>query len=79
MYYGKDRGKHLERIADYAIIITTYSIVRIEWKATLSRSEVDPSLFTERWGRLVLDEGKRPAMGFSNDADQNSTRHSRAI
>ena len=58
VYYGKDRHQHLKRIEDYALIITTYSVVRIDWKASLGGSDVGPNLYSSIWERLVLDEGK---------------------
>lgn len=58
VYYGKDRKKLLEKLNDYTLIITTYSIVRIDWKANLTRPEDLATLHNIAWGRIVLDEGK---------------------
>ena len=60
-YYGKDRKRYLEKIENYTLVITTYSIVRIDWKLRLEQPEASPTLYSKKWGRLVLDEGRQIA------------------
>ena len=39
------------------LVITTYSVVRLDWKATKQENIAIPTLFRYKWRRLVLDEG----------------------
>ena len=57
MYYGKDRIKHLKELERYALVITTYSVVRLDWRTWLSEPRNSSTLFGTKWGRIVLDEG----------------------
>lgn len=57
VYYGKDRVKYLQEPGKYAIVITTYSVVRLDWKTWMAEPEKAFTLHALKWGRLVLDEG----------------------
>lgn len=57
IHYGKDRAKHLDEIKDNMLVITTYSVVRLDWKAWLATPGNPSTLHAIRWGRVVLDEG----------------------
>lgn len=57
MYYGKDRIKHLKELERYALTITTYSVVRLDWKTWLAEPGSSSTLYATKWGRIVLDEG----------------------
>ena len=57
VYYGKDRNKLLTELASYDLVITTYSVVRLDWKTSLSQPSDTLTLHSARWGRIVLDEG----------------------
>ncbi|KAL8784379.1 MAG: hypothetical protein Q9195_009075 [Heterodermia aff. obscurata] len=68
VYYGKEREKYLERVGDNALIITTYSIVRNDWKATLGQSRDRTLLHNIVWSRIVLDEAhtiREPSKSFA--------------
>lgn len=39
-------------------MITTYSIVRIDWKESLGQLKGTPTLHSTVWARVVLDEGE---------------------
>ena len=58
MYYGKDRTKCLKELNSYALVITTYSVVRLDWKRWLADPENPLTLHFVKWGRVVLDEGE---------------------
>lgn len=58
VYYGKDRKKYLEKQKEFTLVITTYSIVRIDWKESLGQLEGSPTLHSTVWARVVLDEGE---------------------
>lgn len=46
------------------MLITTYSVVRMDWKATLidHSTETFRSLHVMKWRRVVLDEGMTTRM-----------------
>ena len=58
MYYGKDRSSHLDELEKYKLIITTYSVVRLDWKAWLQDPKSRKTLHSIHWFRVVLDEGR---------------------
>ena len=58
VYYGKDRTKYLGELDRYDLVITTYSVVRLDWKASITQPESARTLHSAKWGRIVLDEGK---------------------
>jgi hypothetical protein len=55
VYYGKDKHKHLQELGSSDLIITTYSIVRLDWKASLKQDN-QTTLHGVGWDRVVLDE-----------------------
>jgi SWI/SNF-related matrix-associated actin-dependent regulator of chromatin subfamily A3 len=55
VYYGKDKHKHLQELNSSDLIITTYSIVRLDWKASL-KQDAQATLHAVNWDRVVLDE-----------------------
>lgn len=57
VFYGKDRTKHLSHLEKYNLVITTYSVVRLDWKMALAQPENPLTLHKVQWGRVVLDEG----------------------
>ena len=57
VYYGKDRTKCLDELDRYDLVITTYPVVRLDWKASLSQSWSGRTLHGTKWTRIVLDEG----------------------
>lgn len=59
IYYGKDRASQLSNLKADDLVITTYSIVRLDWKAKNLHTHHKQNLFSLRWRRLVLDEGLR--------------------
>ena len=60
VYYGKDRTNHLQQLQNSSLVITTYSVVRLDWVASLSESNNGLTLHSTKWGRVVLDEGMLP-------------------
>ncbi|MCJ1358757.1 MAG: hypothetical protein MMC33_008757 [Icmadophila ericetorum] len=67
VYYGKDRDKYLTSLDDYALVITTYSVVRIDWKASVAQPESN-TLHRQKWRRIVLDEAhiiREPSKSFA--------------
>lgn len=62
LYYGTDRTRYLKRLEDYSLVITTYSVVRLDWRKSLAQSnsqkEDCATLHEFNWGRVVLDEGR---------------------
>lgn len=68
VYYGKDRTNYLEQLENYELVITTYSIVRLDWKAWLAGPRDRLTLHSTKWGRVVLDEAhiiREPSKSFS--------------
>ena len=57
IYYGKDRTKFLKELEKYSLVITTYSVVRLDWKTNTTQPENSLTLHAVNWGRVVLDEG----------------------
>lgn len=57
VYYGKDRTKFLQDLKQYSLVITTYSVVRLDWKTKITQPENALTLHSVNWGRVVLDEG----------------------
>lgn len=57
VYYGKDRTKLLGQLNNYTLVITTYSVVRLDWRTSLAQAEDTLTLHKVQWGRIVLDEG----------------------
>ena len=57
-YYGKNRLAHLKKLEEYDLVITTYAVVRLDWKSAPSiPQEQQRCLHHIRWERIVLDEG----------------------
>lgn len=59
VYYGKDRTKFLQDLEQYSLVITTYSVVRLDWKTKMTQPENNLTLHGVNWGRVVLDEGRQ--------------------
>jgi SNF2 family DNA or RNA helicase len=57
-YYGPERGKVYDKLQSYDLVVTTFSVVRLDWKAHLSASETRATLHAIEWHRVILDEGK---------------------
>ncbi|KAL9138566.1 MAG: hypothetical protein Q9175_000194 [Cornicularia normoerica] len=57
VYYGKNRTKYLGQLEIYGLVITTYSIVRLDWKTWLAEPNNHLTLHATKWRRVVLDEG----------------------
>lgn len=57
IYYGKDRTKYLRELHHQDLVITTYSVVRLDWKASITQPENRSTLYGIKWSRIVLDEG----------------------
>jgi len=57
VYYGKDRTKLLKELDRHDLVITTYSVVRLDWKASSSEPKNRSTLYSVKWRRIVLDEG----------------------
>lgn len=57
IYYGQGRMKYLKELEKYDLVITTYSVVRLDWKTSKSVTESPLTLHTIDWERIVLDEG----------------------
>lgn len=57
VYYGKDKTKFLKELGQYSLVITTYSVVRLDWKSTMTQPENTLTLHGVNWERVVLDEG----------------------
>jgi SNF2 family DNA or RNA helicase len=56
-YYGSGRAKLFDQLQSYDLVITTFSVVRMDWKAHL-KSESPTTLHDIQWHRIILDEGK---------------------
>jgi hypothetical protein len=54
LYYGSGRVSLANQFQDADIVVTTYETLRAEWVAP----ETTRPLFSWRWLRVVLDEGK---------------------
>lgn len=46
-----------DQLQSYDLIITTFSVVRMDWKAH-SKAENATTLHAIQWHRIILDEGK---------------------
>jgi SNF2 family DNA or RNA helicase len=57
VYYGKDKVKYLSELQNYDLVITTYSVVRIDWKLKETKPDNSLTLHSIKWRRIVLDEG----------------------
>ncbi len=53
-YHGSNRESLADQFRDADIVITTYETLRTEWAV----KEGTRPLFTWKWLRVVLDEGK---------------------
>ena len=65
VYYGKDRDHYLKEVQTFDLVITTYALVRLDWKQRPSTGEGNATLHTIRWDRVVLDEGTRSTASIS--------------
>ncbi|GAW19570.1 hypothetical protein ANO14919_090580 [Xylariales sp. No.14919] len=54
VYHGSNRKSLADQFQDSDIVITTYETIRAEWAA----NEGAGTLFSRKWLRVVLDEGK---------------------
>lgn len=57
IYYGKDRTKLLTELHQQDLVMTTYSVARLDWKASDAQLENRSTLYSFKWKRIVLDEG----------------------
>ena len=57
-YYGPERDKIYDKLQSCDLVVTTFSVVRLDWKAHLSASETRATLHAIEWHRVILDEGK---------------------
>lgn len=57
-YYGPERDKVFDKLQSYDLVVTTFSVVHLDWKAHLSASETRATLHAIEWHRVILDEGK---------------------
>lgn len=57
-YYGPGRVKIFDQLRSFDLVITTFSVVRMDWKAHLSNPESNATLHAVQWHRIILDEGK---------------------
>ena len=69
-YYGKARKGLLEDLEQYTLVITTYSVVRVDHKAHLTDQRVEKlhTLHSMKWRRVVLDEAhiaRQPSKTFA--------------
>ncbi|MCJ1463034.1 alpha-1,6-mannosyltransferase [Pseudocyphellaria aurata] len=68
VYYGKDKTKFLKELDLYSLVITTYSVVRLDWKTKMTQPENTLTLHGIKWGRIVLDEAhiiREPSKSFA--------------
>ncbi|MCJ1252016.1 hypothetical protein MMC30_009254 [Trapelia coarctata] len=68
VYYGKDRTKLLKELHRHDLVITTYSVVRLDWKASSAEPENRSTLYSVKWRRIVLDEAhiiREPTKSFA--------------
>ena len=72
MYYGKDRTKYLRQLENYGLVITTYSVVRLDWKTWLTEPNNPSTLHAAKWRRIVLDEGSYENNHFTRKIDMGA-------
>ncbi|KAL6712951.1 hypothetical protein ACLMJK_009506 [Lecanora helva] len=68
VYYGKDRFKYLDELDEFRLVITTYSIVRLDWKAWMADRKLQQNLYVINWERIILDEAhiiREPSKSFA--------------
>lgn len=68
VYYGKDRTQYLGQLDNYKLVITTYSVVRMDWKKRLAEPDNSLTLHATNWRRVVLDEAhiiREPSKSFA--------------
>ncbi|KAL8824558.1 MAG: hypothetical protein Q9191_004973 [Dirinaria sp. TL-2023a] len=67
VYYGKGRARILENLQDYKLVITTYAVVRKDWKSSKVKSEPKaPNIYTFRWRRIsVAHIIREPSRSFA--------------
>jgi SNF2 family DNA or RNA helicase len=51
VYHGSNQQRKSKELDDVDIVLTTYETLRSEWTT-------NGALFSEKWLRLVLDEGQ---------------------
>lgn len=57
IYHGSARRHLSKEIQNVDIVLTTYETMRHDWTAK-------GALYTERWHRIVLDEGWQAILGW---------------
>ncbi|KAI8630297.1 SNF2 family N-terminal domain-containing protein [Xylariaceae sp. FL1651] len=74
IYHGSDRQSLADQFRDVDVVITTYQTIRTEWAA---KGATNP-LFSWKWLRVVLDEGKvQYVMGLLQLIDLAAAHHIR--
>ena len=71
-YHGPKRSMDLVSILAYDIVITTYDVVATEWK---SLEKGPRPLFSIKWRRIILDEGKLLCLRSIKQANPKSIAH----
>ncbi|KAL8693513.1 MAG: hypothetical protein Q9218_001670 [Villophora microphyllina] len=73
VYYGKGRKALLENLNGYTLLVTTYSVVRLDWNEQRKRADRErtslETLHDVFWRRVVLDEAhiaREPSKTFAN-------------
>ncbi|KAL9583667.1 MAG: hypothetical protein Q9212_002571 [Teloschistes hypoglaucus] len=72
VYYGKGRKEMFKSLDEYTLVITTYAVVRMDWKESSKRGDLDgreiETLHDVCWRRVVLDEAhiaREPSKTFA--------------
>ncbi|KAI4205531.1 MAG: hypothetical protein LQ350_000310 [Teloschistes chrysophthalmus] len=72
VYYGKGRKELFKSLDEYTLVITTYAVVRMDWKESSKRGDLDQreieTLHDVCWRRIVLDEAhiaREPSKTFA--------------
>ncbi len=56
-YYGPERTKLFGLLGSYDLVITTFSVVRQDWKSHSSETKGKSTVHDLEWHRIILDEG----------------------
>jgi SNF2 family DNA or RNA helicase len=57
LYHGKDRHNVLASLRPFDVVLTTYSLLSYEWRASRQAGSHPTGLHSVQWLRIVLDEG----------------------
>ena len=72
LYHGPKRSEDMASMLAHDIVITTYDVVATEWK---SLNKGPRPLFSIKWWRIVLDEGKALCLLSIEQADASLSAH----